>query len=174
MPGTVAIASFIFSPVFATPHLYDRLYGHEAFDRVVAKEWLERLDLPTDLTFDAKAARSVALSTDQRKRLALARGDAEMLALADLWASRAAAVAHTPDAFAGSRPRPTPCGCEGEDRTVALRLASGQRGTNVGGAVGLVIQDLRSGLRTNNAKSPVKISMPMTNPKTGIQLPVAS
>jgi serine/threonine-protein kinase len=33
-------------------------------------------------------------------RLALGRGDAEMLALADLWASRAAAVAHTPDAFA--------------------------------------------------------------------------
>jgi hypothetical protein len=33
-------------------------------------------------------------------RLALIRGDAEMLALADLWASRAAAVAHAPDAFA--------------------------------------------------------------------------
>lgn len=33
-------------------------------------------------------------------RLALARGDAELLALADLWASRAAAVADAPDAFA--------------------------------------------------------------------------
>ena len=45
---------------------------------------------------------------------------------------------------------------------------------SVGDAVGRAIHDLRSGLRTNNAKSPVKILMPMTNPKTGIQLPVAS
>jgi hypothetical protein len=45
---------------------------------------------------------------------------------------------------------------------------------DVGEAVSSAIHDLRNGLRTNNAKSPVKISMPMTNPKTGIQLPVAS
>ena len=53
------------------------------------------------------------------------------------------------------------------------RLTRG-RYEDVGDAASFAIQDLRSGLRTNNAKSPVKISMPMTNPKTGIQLPVAS
>lgn len=52
------------------------------------------------------------------------------------------------------------------------QLAS--RYEDIGDAVVFAIHARRSGLRTNKAKSPVRTSMPITNPKTGIQLPVAS
>ena len=38
----------------------------------------------------------------------------------------------------------------------------------------LANQASRNGLSTSSAKSPVRTSMPITSPKTGIQLPVAS
>ncbi len=63
----------LFSPVFATPHLYDRLYGHEAPDAELTKELLDRLELPADISIRASRTSSDALSTGQRKRLALAR-----------------------------------------------------------------------------------------------------
>jgi hypothetical protein len=50
----------------------------------------------------------------------------------------------------------------------------GFRYEEIEGAVCLAIHVRRIGLRTNNAKSPVRISILITSPKTGIQLPVAS
>ena len=65
----------LFSVVFATPHLFDRLYGHEE-TRAAAQDRLDWLGLRT-LGVNASRAVSEALSTGQRKRLALARALAE-------------------------------------------------------------------------------------------------
>ena len=71
--ATVASYRALFSPVFAKPHLYAKVFGYEDFDVAEASEWIERLVLPPDLTLGASLQQSTALSTGQRKRLALAR-----------------------------------------------------------------------------------------------------
>jgi putative ATP-binding cassette transporter len=68
----------LFSPVFAKLHLYDRPYGLEGHDKELAQEWLTRLELPADVPLHASAKVSAALSTGQRKRLALVRAILEM------------------------------------------------------------------------------------------------
>lgn len=71
--ATIASYRALFSPVFAKPHLYGRLFGYEGFDAELAREWIDRLVLPPDIKLDASRSQSTALSTGQRKRLALAR-----------------------------------------------------------------------------------------------------
>jgi putative ATP-binding cassette transporter len=63
----------LFSPVFANPFLFDRLYGYRDHDAALGREWLERLALPPDVDLHASSRQTAALSTGQRKRLALAR-----------------------------------------------------------------------------------------------------
>jgi putative ATP-binding cassette transporter len=77
--GASTIASYraLFSPVFAKPHLYGRLFGYEDFDKELAEDWIDRLILPEDIRLDASEEQSTALSTGQRKRLALARAIVE-------------------------------------------------------------------------------------------------
>lgn len=65
----------LFSLVYAHPHLFDRLYGHEG-TRDEAQERLAWLGLG-EIGADAPHRISAALSTGQRKRLALARALAE-------------------------------------------------------------------------------------------------
>jgi hypothetical protein len=64
--------------------------------------------------------------------------------------------------------------CRYACHTRKIRTPRGFRYEDIGDAAAFAIHIRRSGLRTNNAKSPVRISIPITNPKTGIQLPVAS
>ncbi len=65
----------LFSPVFATPHLFDRLYGHREA-RGAAQERLDWLGL-TKVAVDAPHEVTRSLSTGQQKRVALARAVAE-------------------------------------------------------------------------------------------------
>lgn len=71
--ATIGSYRALFSPVFAKPHLYGRLFGYESFEADLAREWIDRLVLPPDIDLDASQPQSTALSTGQRKRLALAR-----------------------------------------------------------------------------------------------------
>ncbi|MBI3271207.1 MAG: ATP-binding cassette domain-containing protein [Planctomycetes bacterium] len=72
-PASVQAYRSLFSPVFAMPHLFDEAPGHRNYDRAAAREWLDRLGLPADVELDASLKQTAALSTGQRKRLALAR-----------------------------------------------------------------------------------------------------
>jgi putative ATP-binding cassette transporter len=73
--GSIDAWRGLFSVVFANPHLFDRMYGHE--DGVAeANAWLDVLGL-AEVRADADRHTSDRLSTGQRKRLALARALAE-------------------------------------------------------------------------------------------------
>lgn len=75
--ATVGAYRALFSPVFAKPHLYGGAIGYEDFDKDLAEEWINRFVLPPDITLASSHAQSTALSTGQKKRLALARAIVE-------------------------------------------------------------------------------------------------
>lgn len=63
--------SELFGGVFADFHLFDRLYGLEQVDPEVVRAWLERMGLADKVRFEDGRFTNLALSTGQRKRLAL-------------------------------------------------------------------------------------------------------
>jgi putative ATP-binding cassette transporter len=61
----------LFSVIFADYHLFDQLYGQEAPEPAVLAEFLRRFELKGKVDLDGLRWSTTALSTGQRKRLAL-------------------------------------------------------------------------------------------------------
>lgn len=61
----------LFSAVYADFHLFDRLYGMEGVDAEVVRGLLAKVGLADKVTYEAGRFSTTALSTGQRKRLAL-------------------------------------------------------------------------------------------------------
>jgi len=59
------------TPVFATPHLFDALYGQRAIEAEKVRAWLTRLELSSHVSFENGKLIYHKLSSGQAKRLAL-------------------------------------------------------------------------------------------------------
>lgn len=70
-PGEVAGYRELFSAVFADFHLFDRLYGLGAVDEAAVASLIETMGLASKVAFRDGRFSDLALSTGQRKRLAL-------------------------------------------------------------------------------------------------------
>jgi putative ATP-binding cassette transporter len=79
----------LFSGVFADFHLFDRPFGLDAGELSVFAEWLDRLGIRDKLGEDLTVLTTDALSTGQRKRvaLALALAEARPILVLDEWAA---------------------------------------------------------------------------------------
>lgn len=79
----------LISTVFSDFHLFDRLYGIETPDTRWCSEWLQRLQLEDKVKLDRGRFSTTALSTGQRKRLALFAALAEQrpILILDEWAA---------------------------------------------------------------------------------------
>ncbi len=61
----------IFSPIYSDFHLFERIYGMEEVSKEVVDEYIKMMKLENKVWFKDQAFSSNALSTGQRKRLAL-------------------------------------------------------------------------------------------------------
>jgi putative ATP-binding cassette transporter len=88
-PDRIGSYRALMSAVFADFYLFSRLYGVKDLDREWCRQWLERLQLQDKVQLDGGRFSTVALSTGQRKRLALFAALAEQrpLLILDEWAA---------------------------------------------------------------------------------------
>lgn len=88
-PDRIGAYRALVSAVFSDFHLFDRLHGIRDLDPAWAREWLERLQVADKVQLRAGRFSTVALSTGQRKRLALfvALAERRPLLLLDEWAA---------------------------------------------------------------------------------------
>lgn len=77
------------TPVFANPHLFDRLYGYRRTDREEVRRWLTDLEIDHKTDYSDGTFSDLDLSTGQRKRLALVAAMLEErpLVILDEWAA---------------------------------------------------------------------------------------
>ena len=71
LPGSQAQIRQLFSIILTDFHLFEQLYQFRAGDEATLNLWLERLRLNGLVTFDGEQFSTTALSTGQRKRLAM-------------------------------------------------------------------------------------------------------
>jgi putative ATP-binding cassette transporter len=79
----------LFSVIFADYHLFDQLYGHEAPDAAMIDAMIERFELKGKVALEELRWSTTALSTGQRKRLALIVSllDNRVIQVFDEWAA---------------------------------------------------------------------------------------
>ncbi|MEN9314592.1 MAG: hypothetical protein RIS35_985 [Pseudomonadota bacterium] len=88
-PDRVGEYRALVSAVFSDFHLFDRLYGIRNLDPAWSREWLERLGIADKVSLQQGRFSTLALSTGQRKRLALfvALAERRPILLLDEWAA---------------------------------------------------------------------------------------
>ncbi len=79
----------LYAPIFTDYHLFDTLYGAQEIDEAKLAEWLQRVDLLHKTSLEGRRITNTALSTGQRKRLALVLSllDDKPILLLDEWAA---------------------------------------------------------------------------------------
>ncbi|MES2695845.1 MAG: cyclic peptide export ABC transporter [Verrucomicrobiota bacterium] len=79
----------LYAPIFTDYHLFETLYGSHHIDETKVTEWLQRVDLLHKTSLDGRRITNTALSTGQRKRLALVLSllEEKPILLLDEWAA---------------------------------------------------------------------------------------